>query len=309
MLQKMMSWTSYPKIYNLGHRAVQDVTKGPVYVEEKVDGSQFSFGIDFDRKLRARSRNQEISFDAPENMFVKALETVEELSAKLQPGWTYRGEYLSKPSHNSLTYDWVPEKNIIIYDINTGDQEYLSFSDKLKEATRLGLWCVPLLFEGVITLEDLTELLDTESILGGPKIEGVVIKPVDYNLFGQDGKALMVKHVSEEFKEIHQGVWKAKNPTNKDIVSMIIEGLKTEARWLKAVFRIRDNGDLNNDPSDIGAIMKEVKEDIQTEAADEIARMFYKHYRNDIMRGAVRGIPEWYKERLMKSQFEKETND
>ena len=309
MLQKMKRWTSYPKIYNLGHRAVQDVTKGPVYVEEKVDGSQFSFGIDFDRKLRARSRNQEISFDAPENMFVKALETVEELSAKLQPGWTYRGEYLSKPSHNSLTYDWVPEKNIIIYDINIGDQKYLSFHDKLNEATRLGLWCVPLLFEGVITLGDLTELLDTESILGGPKIEGVVIKPVDYNLFGQDGKALMVKHVSEEFKEIHQGVWKAKNPTNKDIVSMIIEGLKTEARWLKAVFRIRDNGDLNNDPSDIGAIMKEVKEDIQTEAADEIARMFYKHYRNDIMRGAVRGIPEWYKERLMKSQFEKETND
>jgi hypothetical protein len=34
---------SYPKIYNLGHKAVRDIFKEPVTAQEKVDGSQFSF--------------------------------------------------------------------------------------------------------------------------------------------------------------------------------------------------------------------------------------------------------------------------
>jgi len=33
---------SYPSIYNLGHRYLGDLLDGPVVVEEKVDGSQFS---------------------------------------------------------------------------------------------------------------------------------------------------------------------------------------------------------------------------------------------------------------------------
>jgi len=32
------SWHSYPKIYNLGHRAIRDLLEDPVVVEEKVDG-------------------------------------------------------------------------------------------------------------------------------------------------------------------------------------------------------------------------------------------------------------------------------
>ena len=36
---------SYPSIYALGHKAVADIFNEPVLVEEKVDGSQFGFGI------------------------------------------------------------------------------------------------------------------------------------------------------------------------------------------------------------------------------------------------------------------------
>lgn len=36
------SWHSYPSIYALGHRAIVDLLKGPVFIEEKIDGSQFS---------------------------------------------------------------------------------------------------------------------------------------------------------------------------------------------------------------------------------------------------------------------------
>ena len=37
--------SSYPKIYSLGHAAILDLLDGRVIVEEKVDGSQFSFGL------------------------------------------------------------------------------------------------------------------------------------------------------------------------------------------------------------------------------------------------------------------------
>jgi hypothetical protein len=36
---------SYSSIFNLGHKAVADIFKTPVLCEEKVDGSQFSFGV------------------------------------------------------------------------------------------------------------------------------------------------------------------------------------------------------------------------------------------------------------------------
>lgn len=36
---------SYPQVFNLGHRAVADLFLDPVTVQEKVDGSQISFGI------------------------------------------------------------------------------------------------------------------------------------------------------------------------------------------------------------------------------------------------------------------------
>lgn len=47
---------SYPTIYNLGHRAIVDLLKGPVIVEEKIDGSQISFRKDEQGDLEVRSK-------------------------------------------------------------------------------------------------------------------------------------------------------------------------------------------------------------------------------------------------------------
>jgi hypothetical protein len=54
----MSSWHSYPSIYNLGHRALTDLFSGGlVLVQEKVDGSQFSFGL-IDGVVRFRSKGR-----------------------------------------------------------------------------------------------------------------------------------------------------------------------------------------------------------------------------------------------------------
>jgi hypothetical protein len=87
------SWHSYPSIYNLGHKNVLDIFNEDVLIEEKIDGSQFSFGL-FADELRCRSKGATLNIDAPEKMFQKAVDVAKGLIDKLNNGWTYRCEYL-----------------------------------------------------------------------------------------------------------------------------------------------------------------------------------------------------------------------
>lgn len=298
----MSSWHSYPKIYNMGHAALADLLSDPVTVEEKVDGSQFSFGI-FNGELKCKSKNNELHMEGnTQNMFDKALETVKDLAPLLEDGWTYRAEYLNKPKHNCLAYDRTPDKNLILFDINTGEEKYLSYEEKKDEANRLGLEIVPILFEGTLSdLETVTKFLEQESILGGPKIEGFVVK--NYTRFGRDGKAVMGKHVSEAFKEKHGSQWKKKNPGGKDVMAVLASMYRTEARWEKAVQHLRENGTLTDSPKDIGPLMKEVQTDMLAECEEEIKEQLFKWAKGDISRASSRGLAEWYKQRLLERQF------
>jgi len=207
------SWHSYPSIFAIGHRALAELLLDPVIVEEKVDGSQFSFGV-FDqengeRVIRCRSKGAQLNIVAPEKMFAEAVGVVQSLD--LHPGWTYRAEYLKKPKHNALAYDRIPEKHLIVFDINTGHEEYMPYTRKAEECARLGLEIVPLVFEGRIeNIEHFRSMIDRTSALGGQKVEGVVVK--NYQRFGPDKKVLMGKFVSEAFKEVHAAEWKAANP-------------------------------------------------------------------------------------------------
>ena len=93
--------------------------------------------------------------------------------------------------------------------------------------------------------------LDRESVLGGQKIEGVVVKPLNYDLFGPDKKCLMGKFVSESFKEIHGVEWKKENPAPTDVVQAIAASVRTPARWHKSVQHLRERGLLQDSPRDI----------------------------------------------------------
>jgi ATP-dependent RNA circularization protein (DNA/RNA ligase family) len=138
----MSSWHSYPSIFTLGHRAIKDIFLDSVIVEEKVDGSQISFGK-FDGVLRIKSKGKELDINHPEKLFSIAVDIIKTLD--LQDGWTYRGEYLKSPKHNALFYDRVPKNHIIIFDINIDEENYLPYLEKVREADRIGLEVVPLL--------------------------------------------------------------------------------------------------------------------------------------------------------------------
>lgn len=295
---------SYPSVCAMGHKMISEIFKGDVLVEEKIDGSQFSFGV-LDGELTCRSKGAQIIIDAPEQLFNEAVATAKELAPRLIPDKIYRGEYLKKPKHNALAYDRVPAKHIILFDIQSANEGYLSYSEKKAEADRLGLEVVPFIFEGTVQSADfLKGLLERVSILGGSKIEGVVVK--NYNIFTADKKVAMGKFVSEAFKEVHNGEWRKANPTSVDIVTGLICAYKTPARWHKAIQHLRDAGLLENSPKDIGKLIKEVPEDILKECGEEIKDKLFSHFWPQIKRGITAGMPEWYKELLLESAFEED---
>lgn len=301
----MNSWHSYPSIFAVGHAATAHLFDGDVIVEEKVDGSQFSFGVDESGELHVRSKGAVMIPDAPEKMFQRAVDSVRERLELLTQGWTYRGEYLCKPKHNTLPYERVPVGNIIIFDVSTGMESYLAAEDKRVEAERIGLECVPILFQGrVATVNAFRELLELTSVLGGNKIEGVVVKPAAYDVFAPDKKVLMAKFVSEAFKESHKGAWKESNPNKGDIIEKLKDTYHSTARWHKAKQHLAESGQLEQSPRDIPLLLKEVGVDIHKECADEIKELLFKWAWPQINRAATCGLPEWYKEELLKGQFD-----
>jgi len=297
-----MTIGSYPTVFAIGHKAIDGIFNDPVLVEEKIDGSQFSFGV-IDGELQCRSKGKQLILDAPEKMFVRAVETVRELTPLLTPEWVYRCEYLEKPKHNTLAYDRVPAKHLILFDIMTGPETYASASWKASEAERLGLECVPVLFVGMVThFDGFNELLDTVSVLGGSKVEGVVVK--NYSMFTIEKKIAIGKYVSEKFKEVHAGEWRKSNPTKTDVIDALIAAYRTPARWAKAAQHMRESGTLDGSPRDIGGLMREVPEDVLKECEAEIKDRLFAYAWPKIRRGIVAGLPEWYKQELAASAFE-----
>jgi len=293
------SWHSYPSIFALGHKAVADLFLDPVVVQEKVDGSQFSLGR-FGGELRCRSKGAQLVVDAPEKMFGPAVETARNLA--LNDGWTYRCEFLQKPKHNALAYDRVPEKHLILFDVNPEHEEYLGPLALAAEGRRLGLEVVPLLFEGLVTsMQDITRFLEMASILGGQKVEGIVVK--NYARFGLDKKALMGKYVSEKFKEVHAREWRLGNPKAGDIIAQMINRYRTPARWQKALQHLTERGGVEGSPRDIGPLIREVPEDVERECADEIREALWAWAWPKIRRGLNAGLPEWYKSSLAEQAF------
>lgn len=301
---------SYPKVYALGHKELREhgLFQGHVVVEEKIDGSQFSFGV-FNGEPMARSKNRMLVMDAPDNMFQRAVETVLTVAPLLKEGWIYRGEYLQKPKHNVLAYDRVPEKNVIVFDVERGlgTNDYLTPDERQREAERIGLESIHVMTVGEIhNHETLMSHLDRVSVLGGAKVEGFVVK--NHARCGSDKKLLVGKYVSEAFKEVKDVDWKARNPQRADVVDDLVHVLSTEARYRKAVQHLEERGELDGSPKDIGALIKEVRLDIEEECSDLIKDRLYKWARDQIMRRVSRGVPDWYKQRLAESSFEVEAN-
>jgi hypothetical protein len=295
---------SYGKVMTLGSAGTQDALRGPVIVQEKVDGSQFGFGIDDTGHFVFRSKGADIHLEAIPKMFELGVHHVNRMLAKFSPKASdiyFFGEYLNKPKHNALSYERVPKGNIVLFDgLMRGAwvsrdilQEYAQF---------LEIDLVPELYNGELNYHEIGGLLDRESYLGKERIEGVVIKNYAQTItINGHVQPMICKVVREDFKERNS---KAQREFKGFDLNSYIMSFNTEARFQKAWQHLNDAGKLEQQPKDISQLIIEVQRDLADEESENIKHELYRAYIKDIMRNATRGLPEWYKEKLIKDTYE-----
>lgn len=299
----------YPKIYELGESGVTTILQSPVYITEKVDGSQFGFGI-LDGQLVMRSYRRQIFKASPPGNFATAVSYCLELESGnfLPEGYFFYTEYLHKPKHITLAYNRIPKNNLILFGVRNPDGSLAEDNELEMWASKLGIESVPILGHGLFTVDDVMALMDRDSILGGQKVEGVVMKRYG-NWYDRRTKidlpVMATKVVSEKFRERHIKDWNDEKAA-KGRWEIFQETFKTEARWQKAFQHLYDDGALEGAPRDIGALVKEVHRDIAESHEDEIKQVLWDMYSKGLMRTSTSGLAEWYKAKLHERALEAE---
>lgn len=283
---------SYGKINTVGHRDLTKLFDGPVVVQEKIDGSQFSAMVDDDLVLYCCSKSSVLDLEHPQKLFGPAVEHMKKVQSKLAPGRVYRFEAMNRPKHNVLAYERVPVGNLVLYDVTLMhrngftlpiDQNLASYADFLE------VECVQEIHRGEALAADIMTFLSAKPQLGGAMIEGVVVKNYAEGLKG--------KYVAPRFQEIMHG--RPARAPKAGIVEQLSHLYCSEARWEKAVSHLRDEGKLKDSVADIGNLIKEIQRDITEECAPDILEALFNYHIKDLRNGWIAGFPEWYKKRVL----------
>lgn len=301
-----MSSASYPKILHIGDKPIADLYEGDVEITEKLDGSQFGFGL-INGELICRSKGKEQEIDNPDKMFIEGVEYVKSIKDKLPEGTVFYGEYFSKPRHSTLAYDRIPKNHIALFGVLHADKTMADYAEIQEWADKLEIETVALIHSGKSDPEHTLSLLERQSALGGQKIEGVVVKRYEDWLFL--GRILTPvkagKYVSEAFKEVHEKDWSRLN-TGKGKFEAVKDKYHAEARWNKAIQHLRDDGNFDGSVRDIGNLIKEVHKDLIEEEKENIKEDLYRIFGDDILKYSTFGMVDWYKQKIAKGDFQDE---
>ena len=151
---------------------------------------------------------------------------------------------------------------------------------------------MPKLYEGRLTgPEQLKELLELESFLGGPRID-VIKRVADDPLFGEDGLPIRAKYVSERFKEAHavNPNWKRMGQT--EFLKTLADSVSGPVRWQKVVHGLQVEGLIDGGtPAEIGKIIRHIREDVRDECLDDVKDQLLAALRAAVRRSGDEGLP------------------
>jgi len=257
-----------------------------VRIEEKIDGSQFSFMLDGDR-VRCFSRSREIPDENP-GQFGPAVAAVRARRDAMEPGWIYRGEVVTKLRHNVIPYDRTPKGFVMLWSVEK-DETVFDHNDLVWIAEQLDLETVPCLgrVESLTGLGDLEPFVEGPSVLGNHR-EGIVIKVGE----------LRAKIVGQKFRETAKVKGKKPKGTTADILYALGRAYAPEPRWDKALAHLRDEDKITGTPRDIGLIVREVQRDVREECGDEIRDQIFSALWPTVSKATVDGLALWYKAKL-----------
>lgn len=297
---------SYGKVHQLSDLTLKGLLDEPCYVQEKVDGSQFSFGVDGDDgRLLVRSRGAMLNVKQPQKLFSLAIQTAEMLhkAGRLKKGLVYRGEAVCSPRHNKINYKAVPAGGIVLYDVfSVADNKELSRTQTESLAKELGLLYAPVLgvFENPkeeITPEVLKKIAEkTKSVINSSVgVEGVVIKRCDKEFRNLDGKIGRGKYVCDEFKEIDN----TKKSAEQNDFNSLAQVFAPEARKDKMIQRLKESGEYTGTMKDMGKMVPMLIADVEEECMQEMQDLVYKFVRKKVHKGLTSDLAQWLKDKLM----------
>jgi hypothetical protein len=91
-----------------------------------------------------------------------------------------------------------------------------------------------------------------------------------------------------------------------DVISRIGAQYANPARFQKALIHLREAGTIEGSPRDIGQLVREIPLDVRKECEEEIRQALFAYAWPHISRIITRQVPTWYKDLLMRQQFEQE---
>lgn len=309
----MSESVAYPKIIALGGPGIQSIFDEEVEITEKLDGSQFGFGL-VKGQLIIRSKGKIQDLDNPDKMFKEGVEYIKSIEDRLPEGLFFYGEYLQKPRHSTLAYNNIPKNHIALFGVMDNSMDSTTMHDQsyVKNwAKRFDIDAMPMFYKGMSSPQHVLSLMDKDSYLGGQKIEGLVVKNYKPWLFLNQilFPVMAGKYVSEKFKEVHGKDW-AKLNTGRGQIDGLKDKYKSEARWHKAVMHLKEDGRFTGSVKDIGELIKEVQKDLGIEEKENIKNDLWKILGSDIIRYSTVGLPEWFKEQLLLGELnEREGSD
>lgn len=250
------------------------------YWQEKLDGSQFSFAWDEHGTLHTKSRRQQ---SPTEGAFGATAAMLRDITPA-GPEFVFRAELIARPKQNRLKYGSVPPSNVVVFEVECeGVAVPWVVAEALAEDRGL-LFAAPVAFNCAAP----SHLATRPSMLGGD-VEGFVGK----------GGGPTVKWVTEAFRE-HSGPVRSQT---ESAAHQIGQSLGVNARYHKVVQHLREQGKLAGSPKDIGACMRELHAELDSER-EHVAAALFDAYRKEVSRGIVAGFAGWYIDFLAKGDCE-----
>lgn len=229
----MNELVKYPKIYRICPKKEKLPTKkclseleisvlldGEVIVEEKIDGGICGLSWKGDSH-QAQGRGRVVHYTENSKQFYGFNKWIYENYEKIRQipaGWIVYGEWM-RACHN-VYYDSLPDY-FIAFDIWDGSK-FLIYDYKTQFLRNLSFEQVPLLYRGVIRVQDIFSLAGKSKCSTGELAEGIVVK--NY----AKAQALLGKYVRREFMDSMDEHWLKKPLRENKLRKKEINGRTTK---------------------------------------------------------------------------------
>jgi hypothetical protein len=240
-----MSFIKYQHVEKFGSTEVEGIEVGTCYVFPKLDGTNASVWM-HDGKLCAGSRNRELSLDADNAGFMRAIMDDSDVVPFMfsNPNLVLYGEWLVP--HTLKTYADDAWRKFYVFDVYDKIKgRLLSFDEYVKDLEAANInYLAPLRIIKNGSIDYFTECLDQNIFMikdGAGVGEGIVIKNYDYE--NRYGRQTWAKMITNEFKEKHHKEMGAPVTGCEIVEEKIVDKFVTQAMIDKVVAKIINDND------------------------------------------------------------------